>query len=194
MLSQASIISSSRRPKRPPIWPQEGAQTGGATGHFEHMAPGNPHKAPWVSKRPPMRLPRSHKKPPGSPKEAPKRTEGSPKRAQNDPQDASKQFPKIPRNTHHDIPTNTQEPSDPHPRHGGGMGRRPFDKILEHARRYDHALLEILQLEMGLLQHPGDCWPLPLRQAAGEPAGTNDLSNCFAVHLGLDATWWGGSC
>eukprot|EP00959_Pyramimonas_sp_CCMP1952_P392004 8214462-Pyramimonas_sp.AAC.1 len=44
---------------------------------------------------------------------------------QNGPQ-RSKTVSKRPRNTYHEIPANTQEPSDPQPRHGGGIGRRPL--------------------------------------------------------------------
>ena len=85
-----------RRPKRPPIWPQEGAQTGGATGHFEPMAPGNPHKAPWVSKRPPMRLPRSHKKPQEAQRKPPRGPKGAPRGPKTTPKTHQNSFQKAP--------------------------------------------------------------------------------------------------
>ena len=62
--------------------------------------------------------------------EAPKRPERGPKRPQNGPHEASKLPPRGPREAYHEIPTSTQEASDPQPRHGGGRGRRPVDAFV----------------------------------------------------------------
>ena len=48
-------------------------------------------------------------------------------RPPNAPQEASKLPPRGPREASQDIQTNIQEASNPQPRHGGGMGRRPLD-------------------------------------------------------------------
>ena len=91
------------------------------TGKQEEV-PGGPEGS-----RRPQEAPGGPKRPPRGPQENPKRHKRGPKRPQNGPQDASKLLPRSPQNTYHEIPTNTQEPSDPHRRHGGGMGRRPVD-------------------------------------------------------------------
>ena len=74
--------------------------------------------------------PRRPKRPQEDPKRlpiCPKRLPGSPKEAPRCPTTASKMPQNCPREASHEIPTNIQETSDPQPRHGGGMGRRPLD-------------------------------------------------------------------
>ena len=66
--------------------------------------------------------PRGPKEAPRGPQEDPK----TPQEAQKRPQEVPKLPPRGPRKAYHEIPTNTQEASDP-PRHGGGRGRRPVD-------------------------------------------------------------------
>ena len=73
-----------------------------------------------------MRPQEAPKKPKRGPQEAQKRP---PKRPKRGPQDAAKLLPRGPPETYHEIPTNTHEPSDPQPKHGGGMGRMPFDLL-----------------------------------------------------------------
>ena len=61
--------------------------------------------------------------------EGPKRPPRGPKRPQNGPQEAPKLPPRGPREANHEIPTNIHEVSDPPPRHGGGIGRRPLEPV-----------------------------------------------------------------
>ena len=69
---------------------------------------------------------------PRRPQEAQERPPRGPNRLQNGPQDAAKLLPRGLRESHHEIPTNTQEPSGPQPRHGGGTGRKPLDILLSY--------------------------------------------------------------
>ena len=92
-----------------------------------------PQEAAGSAPRSPTRLPRraQEKTPDGpsrGPQEGPRKPKRGPKRPQNDPQEAPKLPPRGPRNANHEIPTNIHEVSDPPPRHGGGIGRRPLDK------------------------------------------------------------------
>ena len=86
------------------------------------------------------RVPPPHPSPRG-PQEAPKRPQGalkrplrSPKRPQRSlqevprsPLEASNLPPGGPKEANHELPTNIQDTSDPSPKHGGGIGRRPLD-------------------------------------------------------------------
>ena len=97
-----------------PLTASDGPKRGNATSHSEPSAPSGPPRPPAVPQEAPKRPKRGPNKPPNSPQEAPR---GFTKWLQEAPEKHAKR-----------TQTGIPEASDPQPRHGGGMSRRPVNE------------------------------------------------------------------
>ena len=126
-----------RRPQRPPGRPKRAPgrsqEAPGTAQEGPRTAPrGGPEGEPERTFRAfgPKRPPRGPKRPLGSPQKAPKGPQEAPRRPPRGPQTPPQRPPRALRRK---TPRKVHEDSDPQSKHGGGMGRKPFDSW--HTRR-----------------------------------------------------------
>ena len=111
-------------PRGPPDCPR-GAQDG-PTGPQESLkrGPGGGTRIE-ISSHPPQGDPETASRPSRSPKEAPRGSKEDPRGSQTIPKMLQTASKRLPRGFPRDFNRHPRETSDPQPKHGGGMGRRP---------------------------------------------------------------------
>ena len=164
-----------RGPKSAPRRPQENPKTGTNNSKIELSAPRGPQEAP--------RGPQEARRGPKTTQEAPKRPQEALKRPPGGLKTASQKPPKA----YREIPTNTQEASDPQPRHGGGTGRRPVIILLSFLLL--RVLPLLLLLPFFILRSLQSIWLKQHRfRTSGDPAQPSKQASAALVTVVAEST------